>query len=597
MRIQIARLVKGVALLTLWGIVIAPTLPLRAEPDTLKTKQRISRTLANLARVIDEIKWSNVTIYRVQDEYKLRILQPKLAAASKDSVDIELHVGDIVTDGTEAPNLYQNVMRIAGNKRNQKAETFIQKLADAYGKQVDDIDPQVAEQVLNLAIKIISFRNNIPKDYFLVTTRDNTNPSLIALVGIEDLPGGGFSVKGTPLAGIDLYEDMKNSDQTLYEDLKTGISSKSPSLVNQMFVLRDLAEIQIVPLTVSRTKSIDEDKYEHILLSISQGRPLRQADSNRMLAANQMIDPTLPEKGQAAIPNGFEYPYEASVGTNVIASFVAYKMTADTLPIPSPDWGVELRNGFDEINYPSIWGGRLTLNAILENIKIGAVLPQFRFGGNTIDSSGFGSNHQRVIGGYGIAVSGDFTAPILENSGLFNFFGSYTFGEAPLDRISTMDTGVPFSAVNERGYLMRFAAQLYYSFGFYADAGAKHLFRLKIGGTVYGVDTYVRAHDPSDETNPTSINLIKELSDTYGGISGKVEYMKTGQTIPWGAGLQYFDQGLLGNVWIQFAVTPRFDLKFEGKYFSALDPSTRKVTHPWENASIVVPSLDVKYHF
>ncbi len=597
MRIHIARLVKCVTLLSLWGIVIFPSTPLRAEPDTNKTKQRLSRSLANLARTVDEIKWSNVTIYRVQDEYKQRLIQPQLAAASKDSGQIELHYVDIFIDGTEAPNLYQTAMRIVASPRNQKPEVFRQKVADAYGKAPEDVDDQVAEQVLNLAVKIMNFRKNIPKDYFLITNRDQQQPMLMALIGIEDLPGGGFVVKGSPTAGIDLFDNLKSSDATLYEDLREGIISQTPSLKNQMFLLRDLSEIVLAPQTMGRTKYLDEEKYGHILLSVSQGRPLRQADSNRILAANLPSDPTLPERGGAAIPNGFETQYVVSVGTDVIASFVAYKTTPDTLPIPEPDWGVELRGGFDEINYPSIWGGRTTLNAILENIKIGAVLPHLRFGDSTIGTSGFGDNHQKIIGGYGLAVSGDFTAPLLANSGLFNFFATYSFGEANANAIQLFDSTSTF---NESGYVIRYAAQLYYSFGFYADDAARHLFRLKIGGTAYGVDYYTRHYDADavvtgTEERPTI--LVKDHSESVGGISGKIEYMKTGQYIPWGAGLQYFDQSILSDIWIQFAVTPSLDLKFAGKYFAVLNPKSRLETHPWENTSLVVPSVSVKYHF
>lgn len=596
MRIQIARLVKCATLLSLWGIVIASTLPLRAEPDTNKMKQRLSRSLANLSRTIDEIKWSNVTIYRVQDEYKQRLIQPQMAAASKDSGQIELNYVSIFTDGTEASNFYSTVMRILTSPRNQKLDVFIQKIADGYSKIPDDVDPQVAEQVLNLGMKIINLRKNIPKDYFLITNRDYSQPMLIALVGIEDQPGGGFTLKGSPQAGIDLYDNLKNLDATLYDDLREGVAGKNTSLVNQMFVLRDLSEIVLVRPSVARAKYLDEERYAHMLLSVSQGRPLRQQDTNRLMLANVLSDPTLPEKGGAAIPNGFETQYEISVGNDIVASFVSYKTTADTLPIPEPDWGVELRNNFDEINYPSVFGGRMTLSAILENIKIGAVLPTLRFGDSTIETSGFGESRQRIIGGYGLAVSGDFTAPLLANSGLFNFYATYSFGEANADAVRLFDSTSTF---NERGYLIRYAAQLYYSFGFYADAAARHLFRLKIGGTAFGVDYFTRQYDPeavvTDGERPTI--LVKEKSESVGGISGKIEYMKTGQHIPWGLGVQYLDQAVLSNIWIQFAVTTSLDLKFEGKYFATLNPKERLKSHPWENASMVVPSLSLKYHF
>src|SRR5690606_10676549 len=162
----------------------------------------------------------------------------------------------------------------------------------------------------------------------------------------------------------------------------------------------------------------------------------------------------------------------------------------------------------------------------------------------------------------------DFAAPMLNNSGLFNFYGSYTFSEANTDKIRLFENvGTP-----ELGYLIRYAFQAYYSFGFYADAAAKHLFRIKIGGTVYGVDAFSRQIDPDADPGTDVEELPTVLQEvwsrTRGGVSGKVEYMKGGQLVPWGAGVQYFDQSILANVWLQFAISRSLDLKLEGKYFT-----------------------------
>jgi len=150
-------------------------------------------------------------------------------------------------------------------------------------------------------------------------------------------------------------------------------------------------------------------------------------------------------------------------------------------------------------------------------------------------------------------------------------------------------------------YLVRYAVQGYYSFGFYVDAAARHLFRLKIGGTAYGVDGFVRSYDttfvPTGDVSETPTKLYKAQSFNMGSISGKVEYMKVGQAIPWGASLQYLDESILADIWIQFAITPRLDLKFDGKYFTPLEKEKRLITHPWENPNLIVPAVSLKYHF
>jgi hypothetical protein len=593
MRNPIARPVKYVTLAALSSIALVSTSPLRAQ-DTVQTKVRLSRQLANLSRQIDEIKWSSVSIYRVEDELKKRLIEPQRQAFSKDSIEIESHSETIYPGGNgPLPNFYATVLRLASNPRLARDPVlFRERLADAYSlSSPEDLDEQETQQVLDIATRVIAQQRNIPKDYYLISTRDKNNPGLIALVGIEETPGGGFSLKGQPYAGYDLYTYLQPLDGALYGDLKSAVVDRSPSLTSQMFTLRDLNEITLAPTTKARATYLDENRFAHVLTSVSEGRPIRQQDTGLLEVAGVQTDPNSP--GQSAQPNMFEYPYEASVGTDIIASFLAYKIQ-DSLPIPEADWGVELRNNLDELNYPSIWGGRLTLNAILENIKIGAVLPEVRFGGNTIDSSGIGSHQQKILGGYGIAVGGDFAAPLLDNSGLFNFYGSYTFGEANTDRLRLSDSAGPYT---ELGYLIRYVVQGYYSFGFYADAAAKHLFRLKIGGTVYGVDYFAKVNDGEGGDAPPPTKLMKTETTSRGGVSGKIEYMKTGQAIPWGAGIQYFDQSILGNIWLQFAINRRIDLKVEGKYFTSFDPTDRLRTHPWENANLIVPSVSVKYHF
>ncbi|MEO5931797.1 MAG: hypothetical protein ABIR47_17825 [Candidatus Kapaibacterium sp.] len=601
MRIPIARQVTYAAFVALAGVAFMVTTPLRAqERDTVQKKLRLSRSLAALSRSLDDIKWSSVGIYRVEEDLGKRLLEPLKRGSAKDSAELGAALASITPDGWSG-DAYNGVLRIARSPRPARdLAKFKEALASLFGIAADDMEDQEIEPVQQIAVRIVNQLNSNPKVYYLVATRDKANPGLIALLG-GDEKDGDFILKGQPLAGIDVYNYLQTADSTLYGDLKTAVADRSTSLNNRMNDLRNLADIVIVPTSRVRATYLDEERFPHVLLSISNGRPLRSQDSARLEAANILTgDPTLPQLGSAT-PASVEYPYEVTVGTDILASFMAYKVTSDTLPVPEADWGVELRNNFDEINYPSIWGGRLTLNAILENIKVGAVLPQIRFGGNTLDSSGIGSNRQKVIGGYGIALSGDFAAPILNNSGLFNFYGSYTFSEANTDKIKLYTPPADVN-LNEQGYLIRYAFQGYYSFGFYADADAKHLFRLKIGGTVYGVDAFTRQIDTSATIDTSSgssapTHLVKGENFNHGGVSGKIEYMKTGSTIPWGLGVQYFDQSILSNVWIQFAINRRLDLKIEGKYFAPLSPSDRLLTHPWENPNLIVPSVSVKYHF
>jgi hypothetical protein len=282
------------------------------------------------------------------------------------------------------------------------------------------------------------------------------------------------------------------------------------------------------------------------------------------------------------------------IGTDVIAGFYSYEMN-DEKRVEETNWGLELVNGFDELNYPSIWGGRMTLNAILENIKIGAVLPVLRFGDSTIATSGIGSRPQKIIGGYGINFEGDFTAPLIQNSGLFNFHGSYTFSEVAPEQMTPFFFR-PAATIGEDAWLVRYDFQAYYSFGFHADPARHHLFRLKLGGTVYGVEGYRREEDTLlavSETEEPEFTMTKFVTENNGGVSAALEYMRTGSWVPFGARLQYVDNSILTNLWLQFAVAKNLDLKFDLKYFTPVfrDP------HAWENPNLVVPAVTVRYHF
>jgi hypothetical protein len=593
----------------------------RAQTEDRETV-RLDRRLGTLIRSIDDIKWQNITIYRLEDEYKQRLIKG-MEAEDKGDIEYVESIGQTIA-ADPLPDFSETVRQLAQSAVTNRGKNFARfkaALAQKYSIDPDDLDETELQNALSRTLSVIAKRETRPKEFYLVTSREKNPPRLIALLGVKPNEStGNPMMTGNPWVGTELYKFLVSNgpDSTMYSELKQSVQVEgTPGLTNQMFVLRDLSQIALAPKTHARASYLEADKYQYVLTGISAGRPLRSdyaapSDSGAAEDASfggfGVLDLGLGgastknanNKVQGAeIPKTTETPYEISVGTDVIASFVSYDLREKK--IPDPNWGIELRNGFDELNYPSIWGGRLTLDAILENIKIGAVLPQIRFGDSTIATSGIGSRPQAILGGYGIAMSGDFTAPLLDNSGLFNFYASYTFGEGKTDKtvlrtFAKRNGRFEVEQLGEVGYVIRYAAQAYYSFGFYLDDEARHLFRLKIGGTVYGVDTEVRQQDTTvvavgETSTPTVFSKI--TSETVGGVSGKVEYMKGGQKIPYGASLQYQDQSLLSDIWLQFIINPRFDLKVGLKYFT---PVFRE-PHAWENANYVVPSVSLKYHF
>lgn len=622
MRKLVSSPASALMLAILAGVLAVPSLV--AQPAD-KEITRLDREIDNLIRSLDDIVWSNIIIYRLQDDFKNRLITSMQA---EDSADIERleQIGEVLAPAP-LPNFASTAITIAGSPRGRTLELFKQSICQRY-PEYDceyDFDPDDMQRAFSIASAIVQNRSTRPKDFFLVASRDRENPRLIALLGVN-FESGSPSLMSFRRVGSQLYEYLtsNNNDSTMYSELKDAVRTGSPSLANQMFLLRDLSKVAIVDRTKAIATYIDENENPWVIVSVSMGRPIREewtappaedttggagAETGTIdFAALLQGDDIFGGEGNeslvegAAVPGAVEHSKELVVGTDVIVGYYSYEMEDNQ--VKETKWGLELLNNFDELNYPSIWGGRMTLNAILRNIKLGAVLPQLRFGGNTIAESGLFDNPQRILGGYGIAFGGDFAAPVLNNSGLFNFHASYTFGEAETEAMRTTvyerqsgDSGVgTLLSQGETAYLIRYAFQGFYSFGFYADHAGEHLFRLKLGGTVYGADeferrqVFTRGSDVQSDTVPT---LEKIGSEAVGGIAGRVEYMRGGTQIPYGVGLQYFDAAIQSNVWIQFVVSRSLDLKLEGRFFTSVFRDPR----PWEEKSLIVPSLEVKYHF
>ncbi len=615
------KLVPSLALTLAILAVFCATPSANAQTDKEVTRQ--DRRIDNLIRSIDDIIWSNVIIYRLQGDFKNRLITSMQA---EDSADIERlnGIGDIVAPGPLS-DFANNGIAVASSSRGRQFEFWKQGMCQRYNEYdcEYDFDPDLMQQAFTIASSIVQSRNSRPKDFFLVTARDREKPRLIALLGVN-METGRPALMSFRRVGSQLYDYLasNNNDSTMYTELKETVQLNGDGLANQMFLLRDLSKVQIVAQTKAIATYINEEDHPWVLRSISLGRPIRQewtapagdsasdggGDEGFSLEALMGGSDIFGKQGPkgivegAAVPGAVEYPNEIVVGTDVVLGYYSYEMADKGKEVKETKWGIELLNNFDELNYPSIWGGRLSLNALLRNIKIGAILPQKRFGGSTIAESGLFDKPQKILGGYGISFGGDFTAPIINQSGLFNFHASYTFGEASTDAMAPTvysvqpgDSGLGRpDMIGENAYLIRYAFQGFYSFGLYADNDAKHLFRMKLGGTVYGVDEYERRQVFRDTELQDTVPTLEKISDeTVGGVAGRIEYMKGGTDIPYGLGVQYFDASLMTNVWLQFIVLRNLDVKLEGKFFSTLfrDPK------PWEEESIVIPSIALKYHF
>ncbi len=260
-----------------------------------------------------------------------------------------------------------------------------------------------------------------------------------------------------------------------------------------------------------------------------------------------------------------------------------------------PKYGVELRYGIEDINYPSLWSERMTIRALWENVKLGLVLPTN--GWASISKDAFNIDRHLTFGGWGVSGEADFPFKVIRNSGVFKVSGAYIFGDArEADyknrglNIDNYETVYPFlDDYRKYDYLIRANGQLHYTFGVAVDED--YLLRFGIGGTIYNAEQWtIKPNDNNDKLIMTQVG-----DETLGGISGKVEFMSRNAVTPYGGSLQYFDEAIMANVWLQIPVVQNtFALKLDVKgYWTAF----RDKLHPWEKSNVFIPMVRAIVNF
>lgn len=251
-----------------------------------------------------------------------------------------------------------------------------------------------------------------------------------------------------------------------------------------------------------------------------------------------------------------------------------------------PKMGVELKYGIDDINYPSFWSERLTLSALWENVKLGFILPTS--GWATLSKDIFQVDRTMTHAGFGISGEADFPIKVIPRSGIFHGSFAYVFGDAkePSYRTRHYDPDNPIFDMGDKGdYLVRANGQLHYTFGIQIDND--YLMRFGFGGTIYSVENWMYTVDKDPVTLQPKAKYHKLEAETVGGVSGKVEFMSKNITTPFGASIQYFDEALGVNVWLQIPLIENtLALRVDAKgYFTAFKKNPRD----WEKESVFFP--------
>jgi|APTNR8051073442_1049403.scaffolds.fasta_scaffold05975_3 hypothetical protein len=335
------------------------------------------------------------------------------------------------------------------------------------------------------------------------------------------------------------------------------------------------------PLIVdNRVGSKDIQLYKRI----SQGQPERYMGKNNILTVSPDLISWTQYEPQ------FARKRDGSIATDSMGNAILdpRRATNDYLP----NFGVELKYGIEGINYPSFWSNRMTLSAIWKNVKFGLILPTEGWASFSEDVY----NQQRTMtyGGVGVAGVLDFPFAIIPRSDVFQVQFGYVFGDAVAGNgTTTVDTD-PFTfqrSLNNNDYLMRFNTQVHYTFGISVDED--YFMRFSVGGTGYSMETW--GYEINDDLDNPSVNLEERESEFVGGISGKLEFMTTNNTTPFGGGIQYFDESLQFNGWVQVPVVENtFSIRLEANGYAV---AFRKSPRPWEMNSLLVPMARLIYVF
>ncbi|MBI3258220.1 MAG: hypothetical protein HYZ54_01875 [Ignavibacteriae bacterium] len=354
--------------------------------------------------------------------------------------------------------------------------------------------------------------------------------------------------------------DTTGIAKTLMEYLQRNISQDLSE--NITAEAQGLGEGYLIPKKVGDTKIVDEDDIQQYL-RITEGQPQ---------------DYNSPNEITVGLFDLLRYRRYEPINSNLTSLATSIDSTQPIIYNKwLPKYGIELKQGFEEINYPSLWSERLTLSVMWQSYKLGLILPTS--GAAPLSKDIFGVERKLTSAGMGANASFDFPMKIINQSGVFTLTSSYVFGDPKYNPIYTPETG------NYLTYLPRFHIQGHYSFALNIDEN--HYFRFKLGGTFYTMEKWQRNFTPKPDSLGPIQPFQQDQNDAIASISGKIEYMTISNTVHWGSGLQYFDGTGLLDLWMQVPLTNSMHLRGEVKFFQTIfrDPK------PWEKSNVFIPAI------
>lgn len=264
-----------------------------------------------------------------------------------------------------------------------------------------------------------------------------------------------------------------------------------------------------------------------------------------------------------------------------------------------PEFGLELKYGIDDINFPSFWSERITASALWSSMKMGIILPTGGY--SSILKDVFEQERTLTNGGVGISGEMDFPVALLKNTGVFHLSAAYVFGDAkeadyknrPKNPLDIENDPSLYEGVDFFDYLVRANATLHYTFGIAIDAN--YWLRFHLGASYYNIEHWYNSIVTDPITEEKKFKYVLSKDESIGGISGRLEFMATNVTTPFGMTMSYFDEALGAGLWMQIPVVENtFALKLEAKgYFTLF----RDNLHNWERENVFIPMLRFLVYF
>ena len=595
-----SRFVRPMAVLPLLLMMVITAVQLQAQ----QTAQ-----IRSILGKFKSYRYSNVFLFQVDDgtvsaiNPLLGVPEPKMNAAAnrskkKDQVQEAIDEGEVDVAGYLKANG-------GGNMNNDDRE--YEKYYRLYTKWQDELFSRAY---------IVTTRFRTGEPFEIIGLLTSGNKEMVSKIDENiDPPKGIFLANDLQRVGS---PDTLGIAKTLYEYLERKILQNDAE--NVTAEAQGIGEdATFLPQKYGTTYPINEDDIQQYL-RITDGQPQEYDSPNELtIGLFDLIRFRHYGKLEEFDEEGNLIPDEAEGDSSV------KRIYNKNLPL----YGVELRYGMPEINYPSLWSERMTLNVMWQSNKFGIVLPTN--GWSSLATDVFSAQRKLTHAGLGIYGSLDFPIKLVNQGGVFNFNGSYVFGPAATNPVSTQ---FMFAGRNATGdldsasyrsldlsYLPRFHAQVHYSFAVDIDRTA--FFRFKLGATMYVIQRFAeleqqngndengrpiyekknRQIDQYSYDDLSTLNRFDQLkiaamnglqgSEVVAGLSGRIEFMNRSRTVPWGASMQFFDGSISGDVWAQVPVVNGFDLRIMAQYFQVAlrDPK------PWEEQTIVQPSLQMLFNF